>query len=75
MPGSAPTGSRNFRVEYNSQTVNYPFIVSAAAGVNDMNASFIKMKVFPNPIQNEVSVFVNEVIKNPVIIINNLQGK
>ncbi len=75
LPGNAPLGNWNFRAVYNSQTVNYPFVVTAATAVSTVNSDLKKIKIFPNPVQNIVNLVIEDWVKEPIIIINNMKGE
>lgn len=75
MPAAGPSGIWNFRVTYNNQTVNYPFTVSFATSVSTVNREQINLKLYPNPVVKELNLSVDELIRQPYIVITNISGQ
>ena len=75
IPAGGPTGTWNFRVVYNGQTVNYPFTVSTTTSVSDLEKPAMKLRLYPNPVINEVTISVEELVNQPTISITNVQGQ
>jgi murein DD-endopeptidase MepM/ murein hydrolase activator NlpD len=75
IPTAGPAGTWNFRVVYNGQTVNYPFTVNVATSVRSSLNENIGFKFYPNPVNNELNISTEQFIKQPQIIITNMQGQ
>lgn len=75
IPSNAPSGLWNFRVVYNGQTVNYPFTVSFPTTVSSNQIQAMSLKLYPNPVNNELNIATEQFIKQPIIIITDLLGK
>lgn len=74
LPSSTQIGTWNFRVTYNNQTVNYPFVVTAATSVQNITENIFEMKVYPNPFVQQLTINSTEVLKKPVFTIYDSKG-
>lgn len=75
LPADAPTGTWNFRVVYNGQTVNYPFTVNVATGITDAQRNVFGISLYPNPFVSEISIAGKKELKNPVVVLYNAEGR